>query len=124
MSTNETRLSDAIKQWERGIFTTKRQCAAICAVSYNLLVARLSGRKSRCERKPVNKRLTPQEENAILAFMLRLDTAGIQGNVRTIETCANTLIKSRITGPLESPPQPLGSKWATRFLETYTHICD
>jgi hypothetical protein len=119
MSTNETRLSNAITQWKRGIFTTKRQCAAVCAVSYNLLIARLSGRTSRHERKPVNKRLTPQEENAVIAFMLRLDTAGIQGNVRTIETCANTLIKSRITGPLETPPQPLGSKWATRFLDAH-----
>jgi hypothetical protein len=121
MSTDEARLSSAINQWKRGIFKTKRECAAVCAVSYHLLVARLSGRKSRQDRTPVNKRLTLQEEAAVIAFMLRLDSAGINGTSRTIETCAYSLLKARSGFTPEKPPVLLGSKWASRFLEAHKH---
>ena len=76
---------------------------------------RLAGHSSREDRDGPGKHLHPDEEQAIINFMLMLDSISINGTLRTIETMAISLIKNRSVSGSEIELPTLGKSWAARF---------
>ena len=101
----EERIIAAVQAFHLGNFTTKKSCAAHYRVSYKRFLSRLSGRPSRRDKKISNRRLDDDEEQVIIDFIKKLENAGIHGTSKTIETCANYLIKTRHRAVgAETPP--------------------
>jgi len=95
---DETTISLAIHAWIHSKFPSKTACAAKFGVEVHVFKARLAGRRPRTEKRPVNCRLLPAEERAIIEFMGLLADLGIHGTRKTIETHANYLISQRESG--------------------------
>ena len=116
MDDRENRLFNAIDAFNHGEFKTKRAAASQFDVPYRLFVNRLAGRGTRQDKDAPNKRLTDEEERAVINFMLSLDANQLRGTARTIETTAMHLLYRRPRSPHDPEPAPLGNTWVSRFM--------
>jgi hypothetical protein len=121
MDNLENRLLDAIDAFNRGEFKSKRAAASHFDVPYRLFVNRHAGRRTRQEKEAPNKRLTDEEEQAVINFMLSLDSNEIRGTARTIETTAMHLLNRRPRSQSDPDPAPLGNTWVSRFMARHAN---
>ena len=112
----------AIAAWKRGEYRTKASCAREHGLVVDTFCRRLAGHGSREDRDGPRKHLHPDEEQAIINFMLMLDNIGINGTLRTIETMAISLIKKRSVSGCEIELPILGKSWAARFATRHSDI--
>jgi hypothetical protein len=108
----ETTIADAIDVCKRDEFPIKAACSRYYCVDYQVFLARLNKRPSKRQTRPPYNRLTYNEEKAFVQFMSHLANLGVYGNMRKIETAANSLIsKHSNAGPFE----PVSKHWTQRF---------
>ena len=112
----------AIAAWKRGEYRTKASCAREHGLVVDTFCRRLAGRGSREDCDGPGKHLHPDEEQAIINFMLMLDNIGINRTLRTIETMAISLIKKRSVSGCEIELPILGKSWAARFATRHSDI--
>ncbi|EED11571.1 conserved hypothetical protein [Talaromyces stipitatus ATCC 10500] len=70
---------------------------------------------SQLNRRPTHKRLTEDQERAIILWMNDLDDRGIPPTVRMIKNYADKVLQNMHPGA-DNPPQ-LGDRWVYRFLK-------
>jgi hypothetical protein len=87
-----------------------RQAAKAYNVSRTTLQYRRVGRPSRRDITPNSTKLTPLEEEAIVQYVLDLDTRGLPPRLSDVEDMANRLVVVRAD-------EPVGKHWVRRFID-------
>jgi hypothetical protein len=93
--------------------TKKLSCRAAAKryeVSQTTLRARMTGRLSRCDYRPVAQNLTDLEEILLLRYILDKDERGFPPRLADVEDMANLILESRGS-------QRVGKLWAHRFVQ-------
>ena len=116
---SEYDIQQALRAWKRGDFQIKRKCAKAFNVNYETFRARLRGRASKATVPKSNGRLTREEENALLRFMLSLDESGIQGTLKTVRSTAMDILRRR-PGQV-GEPEPISAVWPRRFMKRHAN---
>jgi hypothetical protein len=110
----EDRISEALASIDPNSKANYTKLAAKFAVPYTRLIKRAKGRCTKSQRQPVNLRLNDAEELALCHYLDALETAGLYACVHQIRAVGNSILQRR---PHKEPP--LGSTWATRFLQRH-----
>jgi hypothetical protein len=87
-----------------------RRAAGIYNIDYYALRRRQRGIQSRRNSIPNSRKLSDQEEDAIVQFILNLDSRGFPSRLRFVEEMANSLLANR-----DAPP--IGKRWAYNFVK-------
>jgi len=106
----EARILLALQAIEKREFSSIRRAAAVFNIPRTTLRDRISGRTFRRDTMPNSKKMTPTEEEALLQYLLDLDTRGQPCRISDVEDMANLLLKERNGGRV-------GKLWATRFIQ-------
>ncbi|KAJ0143395.1 hypothetical protein HZ326_13824 [Fusarium oxysporum f. sp. albedinis] len=86
------------------------RAAEIYQASYGSLWRRTHGISSRYDTTPKSRKLSDLEEQAIIRFILDLDSRGSPPGLRGIEEMANRLLADR-------DASPIGKRWASNFVK-------
>ena len=98
---------EAIRQDKK---LSRRKAAAIYNVPEATLRYRMNGRASKLESRPAAHRLTITEEEAVIQYILDLDTRGFAPRHAGVEDMANLLLARRDGGRV-------GKHWAEKFVK-------
>ena len=107
-SYNEGTMHLALLAIQRNDIESGRRAAAVYDIPQSTLQARHAGRPSRRDCEPNSKRLKKQEEDAIITYILDLDTRGIGATRDMVRDMASDLLAAR-------GEQPVGKCWVTNF---------
>ena len=103
---------DAIK---RGQFKSIRKAAASYDVNWTTLRNRTHGMTSRQDSTPNSRKLTSQEELAIVRYILELDSRGFSPRPQDVREMADLLLSER-------DASPVGKNWTTNFIKRRTEL--
>ncbi|KAH7471539.1 hypothetical protein FOMA001_g13494 [Fusarium oxysporum f. sp. matthiolae] len=87
-----------------------RRAAKIYDVYFQTLHYRSQGRQARDDYIPSSRKLSNQEEQVIVEYILNLDSRGFPSRHRDIEEMANRLLADR-------DASPVGKRWAINFIK-------
>jgi hypothetical protein len=93
------------------------ELARLHDVPYQRLLARSKGRGDRYDRPCPSHKLTIEQENALLAYIKRLDNLGICARPHMVVSCANTLLSRGRKKSQPGPPPTVDRQWAKRWLK-------
>jgi hypothetical protein len=79
-----------------------RRAVKIYQVGRMKLHRRQHNVQSRCDSMPNSRKLTDQEEDVIVQFILDLDSRGFPSRLRFIEEMANSLLADRNAPPVST----------------------
>src|SRR6478735_8016307 len=117
-SSNEARILLALQALQNNPKLTVRRAATIYQVNHCTLGRRQQGIQSRRGSIPKSRKLSDQEEQIIVQFILDLDSRGFPSRLSYVEDIANSLLANR------NAPR-VGKRWAHNFvkrqLELKTH---
>src|SRR3954447_21401901 len=111
----ENRISEALEILRKNPKQKIKPLARQFGVDYQRLRRRVLGGTSQLNRRPAHKRLTEDQERAIILWMNDLDDRGIPPTVRMIQNYADKVLQNMHPGA-DNPPQ-LGDRWVYRFLK-------
>jgi hypothetical protein len=114
-SNQEARIQLAKQAIKLGQIQSVRAAAEEFDVPYTTLNERLHGIPSRDDCTPNSRKLTPYEEEAIIQYILDLDSRGFPPRPRDIQEMANLLLTER-------DASPIGKNWATNFINRRPEI--
>ena len=86
-------------------------------VSRFTLSRRLSGRLSRSERPPTNRKMTPEMEKALLRFCTTLEQMGVAARVDHLRKAALSMFGTGTGGDDDEVDVTLGAHWTERFIQ-------
>ena len=92
-----------------------RSAVAIYEVLYETLRQRIKGIPSRRDSTPNNRRLSSQEESAIVQYILELDSRGFSPRPSEVREMADLLLTER-------QESPVGQKWVSNFINRRPEI--
>jgi hypothetical protein len=119
----EARIQDAINYLSQDPSAKVAQVAKQFGVSRNRLRFRLKGGKPKTELKPVNKKLSEPEEQAICNYIDRLDRINLAVWPEFVTDTANYILKHRSSNSLPAEEIPtVNPQWTTRFLKRYGYF--
>jgi hypothetical protein len=101
-SSNEARILLALQAIQNNPKLSTRRAATIYQVPFTTLYRRQNGIQSRCDTMPNSRKLTDQEEDIIVQFILDLDSRGFPSRLRFIEDMANSLLADRDAPPVST----------------------
>ncbi|EED11888.1 conserved hypothetical protein [Talaromyces stipitatus ATCC 10500] len=111
----ENRISEALEILRKNPKQKIKPLARQFGVDYQRLRRRVLDGTSQLNRRPAHKRLTEDQERAIILWMNDLDDRGIPPTVRMIKNYADKVLQNMHPGA-DNPPQ-LGDRWVYRFLK-------
>ncbi|EED20634.1 conserved hypothetical protein [Talaromyces stipitatus ATCC 10500] len=111
----ENRISEALEMLRKNPKQKIKPLARQFGVDYQRLRRRVLGGTSQLNRRPAHKRLTEDQERAIILWMHDLDDRGIPPTVRMIKNYVDKVLQNMHPGA-DNPPQ-LGDRWVYRFLK-------
>ena len=114
-SSNEARLTLAIHATKRDAKITYRTAAKVYDASRSTLGHRLNGRPSRRDCEPNSKKLTKQEEEVLLEYILELDLRGFPPSKVSVQAMADSLLQ-------EKGSKPAGKCWTDRFIQRHPEL--
>jgi hypothetical protein len=109
----ENRINLAVQAIQRDKKLSRRRAAQIYKVPESTLRDRINGKTPKAEVRPKAHRLTITEEEAIVKYVLDLDTRGFPSRLAGIEDMGNLLLSRRDGGRV-------GKHWAEKFVKTTT----
>jgi hypothetical protein len=109
----EGRLLLAISALKNQEIRNVREAARVYNVPCTTLRRRLSGQKSCTETRGSNYKLTKNEEESLVRWILSLDRRGAPPRQSHVQEMANILLAQRGTMPI----QQVGEKWVYNFIE-------
>ena len=107
--TNERRVILALQALKNDESLSVLAAAKAYNVNRMTLTRRRAGRPARRDATPKSKKLTQSEEEAIVQYVLELDTRSFPPRLRGVEDMANQLLRVR-----DAPP--VGKLWAHNFV--------
>jgi len=111
----EGRILLAIRALDDGLIGSAYEAAGVYDVPYETLRRRRSGTRSRIETRPNCLKLTDQEEDVLVQWVLDIDSRGYAPRVAELRRKANMLLAERVRGT-DEPPLTVGMNWTTRFI--------
>jgi hypothetical protein len=114
-SNQEGRIDLAKQAIKEGQIQSIRAAAEVYDVDETTLRYRIHGRPPRSDCIPNSRKLTPYEEEAIVQYILDLDSRGFPPRPRDVEDMANLLLAER-------GASPVGKNWATNFIKRRLEI--
>ena len=105
---NEGSVQLAILAIKQDNIESERRAAVVYDVPRTTLRARRAGRPSQRDYEPSSKKLTKLEEEAIVAYILDLDSRGIGATRAMVRDIASNLLAER-------GEQPVGQHWVNNF---------
>jgi hypothetical protein len=109
-SSNEARINLALQALQNDPKLTIRRAASIYTVNYRTLARRRQGILSTRDTLTKSRKLSDQEEQTIVRFLLDLDSRGFPSRLSYVEDIANSLLANR-----DLPP--VGKNWAYNFIK-------
>jgi hypothetical protein len=100
----------AIEAMQRDKKLSRRKAAAIYNIPEPTLRARMKGRTSQRDSRHPAHRLTPLEEEAVVQYIIKLDSRGFAPHLAGVEDMANLLLAER-------GQKPVGKNWAQTFVK-------
>jgi hypothetical protein len=98
----ESRIQLAIKAFQNGEIPTIREAARVFEVPNTTLQRRIDGRQFRKDMRANGHKLTPEEEQSLLQWILSMDTRGSAPRPSMVRDMANILLRER-DGQLVDP---------------------
>ena len=114
-SDQEGRLLLAIQAIQLGQCKSVRKAAASYDVPWERIHDRINGIPSRQDSLPNSRKLTPQEETAIVRYILELDSHGFSPRPQDVREMADLLLS-------ECDASPVGKNWTTNFIKRRTEL--
>src|SRR4051794_31698180 len=114
-SDQEGRIDLAIQALELGQFESIRAAAESYDIKWERLRDRLNGIPARRDCAPNTRKLTSYEEEAIVQYILDLDSRGFPPRPRDVQEMADLLLAER-------DASPVGKNWATNFINRRPEI--
>jgi len=111
----EGRILLAIRALDDGLIGSAYEAAGVYDVPYETLRRRRSGTRSRIETRPNCLKLTDQEEDVLVQWVLDIDSRGYAPRVAELRRKANMLLAECVRGT-DEPPLTVGMNWTTRFI--------
>jgi hypothetical protein len=90
-----------------------REAARIFNICHETLRRRLNGRTSRLELRANSHKLTQNEEESLVQWILSLDRRGAPARPSHIREMADILLTARGTTPI----QTVGENWVSKFIK-------
>ena len=119
----EARIQDAINYLSQNPGAKVAQVAKQFGVPRNRLRFRLKGGKPKTELKPVNKKLSESEEQAICNYIDRLDRINFAVRAEFVTDAANYILKHQSSNSLPAKEIPtVNPQWTIRFLKCYSYF--
>lgn len=112
----EARLDLAIQAYKQGQFKTPTAAAKAFDVSRNTILRRLRGTPAQQGSVAATRLLTPNEEEALVQWILSMDRRGMPPHQAIVKQMAALFLAER------APTQPIGSSWVTRFVNRHDTI--
>jgi hypothetical protein len=84
------------------------------AAPYKRVYNRINGIKSKMERRSPNRKLSPAQEAALLAYINRIDRLGCSALIHQVHSAAERILYMATHNGEE--PSTLGRDWTTRFI--------
>jgi Tc5 transposase DNA-binding domain/helix-turn-helix, Psq domain len=114
-SNQEGRVLLAKQAVKEGQIQSVRSAAELYDVPETTLRHRIDGMPSRDDCTPNSRKLTLCKEEAIIQYILDLDSRGFSPRPRDVQEIANLLFAERITSLV-------GKNWATNFINRHLEI--
>ena len=114
----EGRLLLAISALKNQEIPNVREAARVYNVPRTTLRRRLSGQKSRAETRANSHKLTKNEEESLVQWILSLDRRGAPPRQSHVREMADILLAQRGTTPI----QQVGEKWVYNFIERHDEL--
>jgi hypothetical protein len=114
-NSTERRLILALQAIQNDPNLSVRRAAQIYQVPHRTLADRRAGRPSRRDITPKSRKLTDQEERAIVQYILQLDSKGFPPRISSVEDMANHLLAQRST-------ERVGKHWAYNFIKRHPEL--
>jgi hypothetical protein len=115
----EGRLDFALSAYKNRQIPSIKKTAVLFNVPYSTLRDRLRGRSTWGEKHENQHKLTPNEEESLVKWILNLDKRGRPPRHEYVRQMADHLLTSR--EPVASPPQ-VGPKWVYRFVKRHPEL--
>ena len=115
-SSKEGRVILALDALKRDKKLSLRAAAKLYNIPAATLSDRRAGRPARRDTMPNSKKLTKSEEEAIVQYVIELDSRSFPPRLCGVEDMANQLLRVR-----DAPP--VGKLWAHRFVKRHPDIC-
>ena len=109
LRSNEAAIALAIVAIDSGEFNSIQKAAAAFGVSKMTLTRRRDGTRSRRDTRPPAQVLTKLEEEAIVQYILDLDSRGFPTRLEELRDMADSLLRSR-------GAPPVGKNWPSNFI--------
>ncbi|KAF5724953.1 Fot5 transposase [Fusarium mundagurra] len=114
-SNKEANIVLALQAYQNNPELGLHRAAEIYQASYGSLWRRTHGISSRYDTIPKSRKLSDLEEQAIIRFILDLDSRGFPPRLRGIEEMANRLLADR-------DASPVGKRWASNFVKRHKEL--
>lgn len=114
---DEIRVAACIKDYKAKKFRNIKDAAIAHGLTYSKVRNRLAGVLPRGEAHVDQQLLTPVEERAIVAWILRLDSWGFPPRIKYVKNMATNFVRSH--GVLNPD---LGRNWTSRFITRHSEL--
>jgi hypothetical protein len=114
-SSQEGRILLAVQAVKLGQTKSVRAAAESYDILESTLRNRINGMTSRRDSTPNSRKLTPQEETAIVRYILELDSRGFSPRPQDVREMADLLLAER-------DASPVGVNWTTNFINRRTEL--
>ncbi len=112
----EGRIQLAIKAMQEGQFNSIRHAGRAYDVPHSTLTRRLRGITPQRGTPAATRKLTQQEEDVLVQWILDMDSRGYAPRVSDVRRKANILLTERVRGTLMTAPT-VGVNWATQLVQ-------
>src|SRR5205823_10078038 len=109
-TSKEARIVLAIQAIQSNAQLSMRSAAKIYDIPESTLRDRLRGRPARRDSKPNSRKLTESEEEALIKYILELDSRAFPPRPSSIKDMANRLLAERDAATV-------GTNWVARFVK-------
>lgn len=118
---SEAKVTDAISLIKNNVCPNANQAAKATSASRSTVYRHLDGGRTRSEARGEQQNLTPDEENALVAWILELSKTGYPVRLNFLREMAEEIRKPRLQAMGKVVP-PLGKSWSQRFVARHPQI--
>jgi hypothetical protein len=111
----EGRIQLAIKAFQNDEIPSIREAARVFEVPNTTLKRRIDGQQFRKDTRANSHKLTPEEEQSLLQWILSMDLRGSAPRPSMVRDMANILLRER-------DGQPVGSKWVYNYTNRHPEL--
>jgi hypothetical protein len=114
-SINEVNIILALQAYQNDPKLSLRRAAKIYKVRYSNLLNRYNGIPARRDIMPNSRKISDLEEQALIQFILDLDSRGFSPRLYSVKEIADRLLAHR-----DAPP--VGTRWASNFIKRHPNL--